>query len=267
MRSVLRNPFPGERPRKEDAHLDSMMASDSPSPVVEPLLRALAADPRPHELGGFDEPLATYRATFPRSRPSPHKTWRPAMPSSMLGAKLGATIAGVAAGLSGVAVAAYTGSLTTGAQSTAHTTISAPAARLAATPRPTATGTPVGPDVTGPAAFGLCNAWTHHQAQGGKAGDSVAFKNLATAAGGENKIAAFCAKVPHPGNAAHPTGKPTNHPTGKPTNHPTGKWTTHPSGKWTTHPSGKWTTHPSSKRTTQPSGQPTTVPRPSAPTP
>ena len=121
-----------------------------------------------------------------------------------------------------------------------------------ATPKPSGTHQPVGPDATGPAAFGLCNAWTHHQANaarphdeaddkadeqpGEQPKDSVAFKNLAKAAGGEAKIAAYCAKVPHPGNGkadkargkdepkkAHPTGKPTTHPTGKPTTHPTVK--------------------------------------------
>jgi len=52
---------------------------------------------------------------------------------------------------------------------------------------------------------------------------SVAFRNLATAAGGVNKIAAYCAKVPHPGaseagrSSTHPSGKPSTHPGGKPT--------------------------------------------------
>jgi hypothetical protein len=227
MRSVLRSPFPGRRPRKEDAHLDSTMASDSPSPAVQPLLRALSADPRPHELGGFDGPLASFRTAFPRSRPSAHRTWRPSMLASLLGAKLGATIAGVAVGLGGTAVAAYTGALPTTAQNIAHTTIGAPAATTAATPKPT--GTASGPDATGPAAFGLCNAWTHHQANGAKPTNSVAFKNLATAAGGESKIAAYCAKIPHPGNTNHPTGKATGKPTGKATGKPTGTGTGKPS--------------------------------------
>lgn len=228
MRTVLRNPFPGERPRKEEAHLDSLMASDSPPPAVEPLLRAMAADPRPHELGGFDEPLANYRTAFPRSHPSARKTWRPSMLAPLLGARLGATIAGVAVGLSGTAVAAYAGALPTGVQNIAHATIGAPAA----TPKPKPAGKPVGPDAKGPAAFGLCNAWTHHQANGAKPTNSVAFKNLATAAGGESKIAAYCAKVPHPGSTNRPTGKPTAKATGKPTDKGTGK----PTGKGTSKP-------------------------------
>jgi hypothetical protein len=148
------------------------------------------------------------------------------MLASLFGAKLGATIAGVAVGLSGTAVAAYTGALPTTAQNIAHTTIGAPAA---ATPKPKPTGTASGPDATGPAAFGLCNAWTHHQANGAKPTNSVAFKNLATAAGGESKIAAYCAKIPHPGNTNHPTGKATGKPTGKATGKPTGTGTGKPS--------------------------------------
>jgi hypothetical protein len=202
------------------------MASDSPSSAVQPLLRAIAADPRPHELAGFEESLARYSVAFPRSRPTARKTWRPAMLSSLLGAKLGAAIAGVAVGLGGTAVVAYTGSLPTTAQNLAHTAIGAPVASPAATPKATPTGKATGPDATGPAAFGLCNAWTHHQANGAKPTDSVAFKNLATAAGGEGKIAAYCAKVPHPGNANHPTGKATGKPTGNAALPPKGS-TTH----------------------------------------
>ena len=81
--------------------------------------------------------------------------------------------------------------------------------------------TAVGPDGAGPAAFGLCTAWTHVQANGQVAEKSVAFRNLATAAGGAGKIAAYCATVPHPG--ATEAGKPATHPTGKPSSHPAGK--------------------------------------------
>jgi hypothetical protein len=50
-----------------------------------------------------------------------------------------------------------------------------------------------GPDATGPAAFGLCTAWAAHQRNGAEPTGSVAFQNLATAAGGETGVAAFCA--------------------------------------------------------------------------
>lgn len=217
MRNVLRTLFPGERPDQQDVHLDSLMSADSPSPTVEPLLRALAAEPRQHELGGFDQPLAGYRSAFSSSLPPARRTWRPSMLASLLGAKLGATIAGVAIGLGGTAAAAYTGALPSGAQNLAHHTIGAPAATPSATPKPKATGTAVGPDATGPAAHGLCNAWSQHQKNGAKPTSSVAFRNLATAAGGEAKIAAYCARVSKPGNSNHPTGTPSGKPTSKAT--------------------------------------------------
>jgi hypothetical protein len=184
------------------------------------------------------------------------------MISSLIGAKLGATIAGVAVGLGGTALAvAYAGSHPSENPDT-HTVISAPAATT--TPHPSATKTKngVGPDATGPAAFGLCNAWSHHQANGakthGNAKNSVAFRNLAAAAGGEQKIASYCAKIPHPTGTADPDepgDKPTTHPTGKPSAHPTGAATTHPTGATTTHPTGAATTQsPDTSTTTAAAG-------------
>jgi len=81
--------------------------------------------------------------------------------------------------------------------------------------------TPVGPDATGPAAFGLCNAYKHASVHGKSAQHSIAFRNLARAAGGAANIAAYCATIPHPGS-----GSPSSHPTGKPSDLPS-----HPSGK------------------------------------
>jgi hypothetical protein len=158
------------------------------------------------------------------------------MLSTLLSAKLGATVAGVAVALGGTAVAAYTGVLPTGVQNAAHTTVAAPAAtaKPTGTAKPSTTHEPVGPDATGPAAFGLCNAWSHHQGKtkgpgddpgekaGEKPGDSVAFRNLAKAVGGEGKIATYCATIPHPGNSKDKDkGKKATHPTGKATSSPT----------------------------------------------
>jgi hypothetical protein len=153
------------------------------------------------------------------------------MLSTLLGAKLGAALAAGAVSFGGVAAAAYTGSLPAGLQDLAHSTVGAPAAEhgKSADHKP-ADGTKkngVGPDAKGEAAFGLCNAWTHHQAHGKAANNSVAFRNLATAAGGVNKIAAYCAKIPHP--TGTDTDEPKDHPTGKPSTHPTGKPTPLPS--------------------------------------
>ena len=56
-------------------------------------------------------------------------------------------------------------------------------------PGGSSTGGSRGPDATGPAAHGLCNAFSH----GGLGDGSVARRNLADAAVGPHRIAAYCA--------------------------------------------------------------------------
>ena len=56
----------------------------------------------------------------------------------------------------------------------------------------------MGPDATGPAAFGLCNAY----AKGGLNSASVAYASLVKAAGGASNITTYCATVTRPGRAA-----------------------------------------------------------------
>jgi hypothetical protein len=144
------------------------------------------------------------------------------------------------------------------AQQFAHSMIGAPQpghrpGTPQATPARTDAGTPqatpartdaVGPDAAGPAAFGLCSAYAHAKAHGTASQKAMAFRNLAAAAGGPAKIAAYCATVPHPGSSqsskpaparTHPGGRPASHPTGKPSSqaHP------HPAGR----PSSAPTTH------------------------
>lgn len=65
-------------------------------------------------------------------------------------------------------------------------------------PAPSPTSTPVGPDATGPAAFGLCNAFTH----GGLNSTSTAYAALVTAAGSESNIVTYCADIPAPRDKA-----------------------------------------------------------------
>ena len=154
------------------------------------------------------------------------------MISTLLGAKLGAALAAAAVGFGGVAAAAYTGALPAGLQDFAHNAVGAPSANHGKSadhkPADSTTKTAVGPDATGKAAFGLCTAWAHVQAHAKAADKSVAFANLASAAGGVDKITAYCVKVPHPGSTA--TGQPSTHPTGQPSTHPTGQPTPLPSG-------------------------------------
>lgn len=167
------------------------------------------------------------------------------MLSTVLAGKAVAAAAAGGLAIAGTAAAAYTGSLPDSLQDLAHATIGAPAAKHATTPTtpetpaPSATGrpataTPVGPDASGSAAFGLCTAW----GKGGLATKSVAYDSLVKAAGGADKIKAYCATVAHPGKAeSHPTGEPTSHPTGAPETHPTGE-PTHPTGE-PTKPTGR----------------------------
>ena len=245
MRNVLRSLFSAGRPGVQDDHLDAFMADDHPPAAVDPLLRALAADPSSEELSGLSDALGHFRDAFPMSVTPVRTTWRNHMLSAHFGVKVGAAVAGLTLALGGTAFAAFSGSLPIAAQNLAHTVIGAPAAPPSSVPpeHPSATAsesedaasarasvsaTPVGPDASGPAAFGLCTAWTAHQSGGASTNpeDSVAFKNLATAAGGADKIAAYCATVTQPSSSAHPEGRPStlptvSHPTGRPSTLPT----------------------------------------------
>ena len=87
-------------------------------------------------------------------------------------------------------------------------------------PDPSSSATPVGPDATGPAAFGLCTAYT----AGGLSTHSIAFGALQSAST-DGDIAAYCATVlaAHPGQAGQhgPGNIPAPHHTGAPSDHST----------------------------------------------
>lgn len=146
---------------------------------------------------------------------------------TLISAKAAAVTAVAAVSLGGAAAAAYAGALPAPIQKVAHHIIGAPAAGPSDSP------SPVGPNPTGAAAFGLCNAYHHALKHGTAAQKSVAFRNLTKAAGGASQVTPFCANVPHPGASpsrpphpapSHP-GKPAPQPTpshpGKPAPHPT----------------------------------------------
>jgi len=188
------------------------------------LQAALTADGTDAERHGEAEALAAYRAvSWPRRR----SLRRPAV----LATRLGAVTAVAFLGLTGVATAAYTGSLPDALQDVAHKTIKAPKAHP-----PTQA---VGPDAKGEAAYGLCQAFakdkdredkdeepkaTHEpkgqgrgleksQGAGGKdrgqaKEKSVAYRNLVRAAGGEDKVEAYCASVPKPSGEPKSSAQP-----------------------------------------------------------
>ena len=138
------------------------------------------------------------------------------------------TVAALALGtvaVGGTAAAAFTGSLPTLPTQNARAPFTVPADTESPTGTPSAdpsetprsessdspsagsSATPVGPDASGPAAFGLCNAY----AKGGLNSSSTAYGSLASAAGGAANIATYCATVMAPGQSAshRPSALPT----------------------------------------------------------
>ena len=71
-------------------------------------------------------------------------------------------------------------------------------------PEPSQTSTPAGPDAFGPAAFGLCNAFSN----GGLGTTSTAYAALVRAAGGEDGVGAYCATVATPGGGGDGSDAP-----------------------------------------------------------
>ena len=227
-----------------DALLTGDLVTDEACAGLQPaaaLLAALNAAPQDGELAGHARVLAEFRR---RGLPvhARRSARRKRRSLTSLTAKAAAAAAVAATALGGVAAAAYTGALPAPAQQFAHGMIGAPSPQPShrpGTPQPShRPGAPqatpartdaAGPDATGPAGSGLCTAYAHAKAHGTASQKAVAFRNLAAAAGGAAKIAAYCAAIPHPGNSqpgqpasapTHPAGHPS-HPTGKPSSHPT----------------------------------------------
>jgi hypothetical protein len=219
-------------------------------PVAEVLV-ALQAPPDRQEVAGWGQALTVYREIAGRpGMPARPRSRRPRLIAAPLGARLAAAAGAAAiAVLGGGVAAAYTGSLPGALQKIAHEAIAAPAVhKSSATPTPQSSGHPAGPSVTSAAAYGLCNAYQNAEKHGNASQQSVAFRNLVNAAGGADRVAAYCASVPHPG-ATSPPGRrvgqavsPTDASHSRKPTTPPGKPTT-PPGKPTTSP-GKPTTSP-----------------------
>jgi len=144
--------------------------------------------------------------------------------ASAIGTKVAiAAVALVALG-GGTAAAAATGVLPTPGHTFVHNDSETTDPTDSPSPDPSSSASPIGPDATGPAAFGLCTAYT----AGGLSTHSIAFGALQSAST-DGDIAAYCATVlaAHPGQlgqhgqgnipAPHHTGAPSDHSTsGKP---------------------------------------------------
>lgn len=135
--------------------------------------------------------------------------------------------------LGGLSAAAYVGALPSGIQQVMSDAIGAPAPPSTTSSVKKAPGSPtasgrasegdagVGPKAGSSSDAGQCRAWSSDRAKGLSRDRSVAFRNLAAAAGGEGKVDSYCATVS--GNpAVQPTAqvpKPTKS-VGKPTKTP-----------------------------------------------
>ena len=239
-----------------EALLTGDLVTDEACAGLQPaaaLLAALNAAPYDGELAGHARVLAEFRHRGGRpvhARRSARRRSR--LLTVLLTAKAAAAAAAAAVAL-GVAAAAYTSTLPAPAQQFAHSVIGAPSPQPShrpGTPRATparadaAGPDATGPDAAGPAGSGLCTAYAHAKAHGMASQKAMAFRNLAAAAGGAAKIAAYCAAVPHPGSSqssqsasapTHPAGQPASHPTGKPSSQPTPHPTGRPSSAPATH--------------------------------
>lgn len=119
--------------------------------------------------------------------------------TALISSKIALAALGVAAvAVGGTAAVAATGNLPETSQGIVHTASAMPDPATSATAEtadsteaPNPTSTPKGPDATGSAAFGLCNAFTH----GGLGSNSTAYKSLLTAASGAANVAAYCDTV------------------------------------------------------------------------
>jgi len=248
-------------PRGGHAGLPEPESGLSPAGQLEHAIRlvsaAALAPATDAELRGEQEALAGFREAFPESSTcSRLKRRRPVSPST-LGARLGIAAAAATLSLGGLSAAAMTGTLPDSAQHVAHQVVGAPpvsdegdetedsteatepaerrtddSAETDADATKTedsessssAPTDAVGPDATGPAAFGLCTAYSHAGDKGQAAERSVAFRNLAEAAGGEDEVEAYCAEVEHPSSDAKATDEDADsgatQPSGRPTDKP-----------------------------------------------
>jgi hypothetical protein len=159
------------------------------------VLAAASAPPDADELAGESAVVAVFAAAA-RSRPVGMRLLIPRRSqvlTKLLTVKAAAAVLGV---LMTGGVAAATGNLPAPAQQAAHALLGGAGVPAPAGATVTTRAHPVGPDAAGPAALGLCRAWS--AGQGGQHGsklDAPAFAALAKAAGGSDQIAAYCARV------------------------------------------------------------------------
>jgi hypothetical protein len=176
------------------------------------VLAAVAAPAPPEELAGEQQAMASF-AAVKRSRSPTLSPRRIAGRRKVLTMKAAAaalvavlSIGGVAAAASGLlpdqaSPVADQAPATTGADAAAHGLGKAAAADLggsanAGLAEGQGRASAAGPDASGAARVGLCRAWQAGQgADHGRRMDAVAFQALVEAAGGADRVAAYCEDV------------------------------------------------------------------------
>jgi len=163
---------------------------DAP-PGYAPVARLLAAattEPSPDELAGERAVVAEF-AAMTRSHPPTSVPRRAGAPSKRFSVKAAAMAVAAVLMLGGAAVAA-TGHLPGSAKPIAQ---DAPTSSRGGPAADGQRGAAKGPDASGAARDGLCRAWLAGKGdQNGERTDSPAFTALAKAAGGADKVAAYC---------------------------------------------------------------------------
>src|SRR5258706_218214 len=173
------------------------------------VIAALRDAPAAGELAAWPGALAVFRSQIAGpGQPARSRRGRHAWPRSRVSARLAAAAAAAAVTLGGAAAAAYAGVLPASVQQLAHDALGAPPARPPAHPAHPAT--PARATAAGHARYGLCTAYAHLKAHGSARQKAVAFRNLATAAGGAANVTAYCAAVAHPRQTPPP--QPPRHP-------------------------------------------------------
>jgi hypothetical protein len=197
-------------------------------PDLSQLLAAAAAPPHPDELVGLRAAVAAFEAAGRDGRSGVVVTSRRRGFARPLAVKAAAGVAVVLFG--GTALAAETGNLPNAPQQHAHnlfsglgvpppsasTAPSSPVARTSSTPTRTPTPSAGGhesPAPAGAATLRLCRSWdAQQQNPQGKPMKHEALRDLAEAAGGEDRIAAFCAALLADDPGQDPTQAPATVP-------------------------------------------------------
>ena len=185
--------------------------------AVAMVVTAATAPATPEELAGEPAAVARFAAMARSGSRSRAATRRASAPRRILTIRLAVAVLAVALSIGGVAAATgvFPGPAkppaghepgSTGGGGGTPTTV-APGRTGAATTQTDHArggGTATGPDASGPAKEGLCRAWQAGQGAGnGKREDSTAFRALAAAAGGVDRIDAYCKAV----TSEHPKDK------------------------------------------------------------